>query len=113
MTLFITGMVFAFATIIMVIVSFSRYRQYLKILRKEHKDKLLSLKLKDEVGTLMGDWYRWPIGSSWIIIYAFDLSDYCMDNNLLLAKRNFRNSFIYAITAFIAAFIFFYIGSRS
>jgi hypothetical protein len=81
---------------------YNYYRKYYIYLRDHHRDTWEYLMKKDSAVELIGEWYRWPFGSGYLI-KSFFLNNKGDDKNIILIKRKSRYCLnLFAITMLFA-----------
>ena len=83
----IVGLILIVAPAISLALVYSYYRKYYVYMKKFHHETWESLMKKDSAVELIGEWYRWPFGSGYLIKSFFSKSSIDDDKNVFILKK--------------------------
>jgi hypothetical protein len=84
------------------------YNSYQRHLKEKHPDEYKRLVFKDKIVEMVGEWFRWPIGSAGPILAIFNTREYCGDKDLFKYQRKaliWLSIFLVALILTLAIFI--------
>ena len=79
------------------------YRRYYNRLRTKHSEEFTRLNQRDRIMADAGDWIRWPVGSAWVILSAFDWRSSLADDELARSKKAVRRSLGISVSLLLLA----------
>jgi hypothetical protein len=98
----IVGIVIIVTPAILLGMVYNYYRKYYIYMRDNHRNTWEYLMKKDSAIELIGEWYRWPFGSGYLI-KAFFTKNNTDDANIISIKRKSNYCLkLFAITMLLA-----------
>jgi len=85
---------------------YRNYKKYYEYIKTRHNTEFIKLILKDKYIDAVGEWCRWPVGSAWLLLSIFNLSENYGDNEISNYKYRLLKYFILLITLFIISLVF-------
>ena len=87
--------------IVSLVLFFSFYRKYYKHMKSKHIEHWKNLMNKDPVVELAGEWIRWPVGSIYLLLSIFNLSESYSDEKVRYYKKYATFFFTTSIILFL------------